>query len=444
MSEAMDRDAALSVLLVEDDFALGEATAEALRLEGAMVVLYKDARSALAELPENFPGVVVSDVRLPGMDGIAFFARLQEIDPDLPVIFTTGHGDVTMAVDAMKGGAADFLTKPYSSGELVRSVRIAADKRRLILDNRSLREALGRQAERRLIGSSATTEKLRNMIAAVARSDIDTIVEGAAGTGKTFAARLIHDLSPRQDRPLVTIDAGILAHEDAELLIFGRDPSAGLSRTGLIERANGGTLLLDDLEAATGPMLARLLSVIETRSVLPLGAERPRKLNLRIIITRAVPADRMPQREETDAFYQRLGAVRIALPELVDRREDTAELFKFFVASHERELQNPAPPVGETQWHHLQSHDWPGNLRELSSFAREFTLGLNPGHPPGARKSPGRTLSAMVADFERAVLEDALQETRGNIDDLCDRFGTPKKTLYDKLARHGLKPRDFR
>lgn len=437
----------LQVALVEDDPPLRDATLQALTLEGAEVTAFPDARAALAWLTADYPGVVVSDVRMPGIDGIAFFAALREIDPDLPVILTTGHGDIAMAVEAMKNGAADFLTKPYASADLIRAVRSAATRRALALENRALREEAGRSALGAIPGTSPAAQRLRSVIEGVARSEIDVVLTGQHGTGKSHAARLIHDLGPRRSRPFVAVDAGVLAHEDAELLLFGRDPGAGggLSHTGLIERANGGTLFLDEITAADPVLTARLLAVVESRIVLPIGATRGRKLNLRIVIARLADEDAgagAPASRET--LWHRLGAVQIALPPLAQRREDVAEIFRLFVARHARELELPAPPIGEQQWHHVQSHDWPGNLHELSTYARAFVLGLADIAASPVAMDGQRPLSQIVADFERTVLEDALRRCRGDIGALQAMLQTPRKTIYDKLARYDLKPSRFR
>ena len=441
----------LQVALVEDDPPLRDATLQALSLEGAEVVAFPDARTALGWLSEDYPGVVVSDVRMPGMDGIAFFAALREIDPDLPVILTTGHGDIAMAVEAMKNGAADFLTKPYSSADLFRAVRAASERRALALENRALREEAGRSSVSAIPGSSAAAERLRSVIEGVARSEIDVVLTGAHGTGKSYAARLIHDLSPRRGRPFVAIDAGVLAHEDAELLLFGRDPApgsiagGGLSRTGLIERANGGTLFIDEIAAADPVLTARLVSLVESRQVLPIGAAAARRLNLRIIIARldgAAPhADGAAPR---DPPWHRLGAVQIAFPPLAQRREDVAEIFRLFVTRHARDVAVAVPAIGEMQWSHVQSHDWPGNLHELSGYARAFVLGLtDTAHPP-APVAGQRPLQQIVADFERTVLEDALRACRGDVARLQAMLQTPRKTIYDKLAKYDLKPSAYR
>lgn len=422
------------VVLVEDDQPLREATAQALSLEGFAVRAFASAEPALRALDREFAGVVVSDVRMPGIDGLEFFARLRAIDPDLPVIMTTAHGDVGMAVAAMKDGAADFLAKPYSSAELVRSVRIAGEKRALVLENRRLRSELSRRADTSVLGSSEMAHTLRALIEAVARSEIDVVIEGATGTGKSSTARLIHELGPRRDRPFVTIDAGVLAHEDADLLLFGREPSAGLSRTGLLERANGGTLFLDELQFVPDQVHSRLLAMLDSRSVLPIGADRAHKLDLRILLARA-PG-------EPDRLEQRLGAVRIQLPTLAERRADIVEIFRHFVLVHERELGMEAGEISAAQWQHIQNHDWPGNLREVSGFAKAFVLGISATKLTASTGQ--RSLHDKVAEFERSLLQDALRQAGGNVAALQETLQTPRKTIYDKLSKYGLKPQQFR
>lgn len=434
----------LKVALVEDDPPLSAATMQALELEGAEVTPFPNARAALDWLKPDYPGVVVSDVRMPGMDGIAFFARLREIDPDLPVILTTGHGDIAMAVEAMKKGAADFLTKPYSSADLFRAVRAGSERRALALENRRLREEAGRSTGAAIPGLSAAAKRLRSMIDAVARSEIDVVLAGPLGTGKSHAARLIHDLSSRSNRPFVNVDAGILAHEDAELLLFGRDPGSGrpgLSRSGLIERANGGTLFLDEIETAGSALTSRLLSLLEKRQLLPIGADRARQVNIRVIIARLADD---PQEDTGDLLMHRLGAIKITFPRLNERREDVPEVFRMFVTRHARELGVAVPVIGEVQWRHVQSHNWPGNFHELNTYARAFVLGLSEIEAVPSILAGQRSLQQIMADFERTVLEDGLRTSRGDIVKLQALLQTPRKTIYDKLTKYGLKPSRFR
>lgn len=435
----------INVVLVEDDEALGPAVAEALRLEGMEVALFGDAHSALSTISNDFPGVVVSDVRLPGMDGLALFAHLQERDPDLPMIITTGHGDVAMAVAAMKDGATDFLTKPYSSAALIRAITKAAERRQLVLENRRLRQALKQQAKIGFIGSSEYAMRMRSMLSAVAQAEVDVTIEGATGTGKTFVARLIHGLGPRHNRPFIGIDAGTLTHQDADLLLFGREPGrGGLSRTGLIERANGGTLLIDEIEAAPPQLQARLLSVLNTRSIVPAGAERSRKLNLCVVVTRQlhIPPGLVDDRKSL--FHERLSAVRLMMAPLARRREDIAGLFRHFLARHEAELGLAHRGITDDVWQHLQTYEWPGNVRELEAFARSWAIGFNVPDKAAQVAVDSRSLHLMVAEFERTVIENALRSVGGDVVRLEQAMSTPRKTLYDKLHRYGLRPKDFR
>lgn len=435
----------LKVVLVEDDDALGPALAAALQLEGMDVSICKGAAAALDAIAGDFPGVIVSDVRLPGMDGIALFAHVRQLDPDLPVILMTGHGDVAMAVAAMKDGAADFLTKPFSSSELIRSITVAAERRRLILENRSLREALKRQAQMAFLGSSDFAVRLRGTLSAVAQTEVDVIVEGAAGTGKTFVARLIHDLGPRHNRPFIAVDAGTLAHHDAEILLFGREQGrSGLSRTGLIERANGGTLLIDEVDSASPALQARLLSALATRSILPAGAERPRKLNICVVVTRLLKDGSDFARREVSPFHQRLSAITLSLISLNQRRQDIPALFHHFLARSEKQLGLPQRPVTDAIWQYFQTHEWAGNVRELEAFAQSWAIGLNVPDKTAAQPLHGRPLHQAMAEFERVVLENALRTYGGNVLRVGQALETPPKTLYDRLRRHSLRPKDFR
>lgn len=430
------------VLFVEDDAALRDATLQALELEGFTVTAFGDADAALRQLGPDFPGVVVSDVRLPGIDGIEFYRQLRELDAEMAVIFTTAHGDVDMAVNTMKDGAADFFTKPYSVARLVRAIEQAGHRRFLVLENRKLRAELRNREFAPYIGSSQQAERLRRTIADVAAADVDMLVTGNAGAGKTFVAGMIHHLSPRRDRPLVTLDAGVFAHEDADLLVYGRDPSVARSRSGLIERANGGTLVIDAIEQIPERARAGLVSLIEHRSFLAIGAERRRTVNLRIVATCGAPAT--GQQAADGALLHRLGGITIALPDLAQRQEDVPALFRHFVTELETGLGTSAGQIGAAEWHHLMTHDWPGNLHELRGFARNFVLGLNWPTQAGPAPAGKAGLRDLTDAFERAVLEQHLRRAKGNIAQVMANLCLPRKTLYDKLARHDLKPQDYR
>lgn len=432
----------IEVALVEDDEVLRTATEQSLTLEGFTVGAFPDAETALDAVTAEFEGVVVSDIRMPRVDGLELFARLLAMDPDLPVILVTGHGDVPMAVEAMKRGAADFLTKPFGTSALIEAVRRAAAKRSLVIENRRLREALRDRTSAGLLGMSDAVQRLDRLVTQVARTDIDVHVDGGLGMGKSHLARRIHELSARSDRPLVTIDTGIWTHSDAELMVFGRDRAAGLSRSGMIERARGGTLLLDDVETIPDELRGRVRALLEKRSVTAMGADRPQTIDVRIIAAQASAGSAFVAGRP---LLDHLGGVTISIPALADRREDVPAIFRHFVGEFERDLSAAAPVIGAEEWSFLVRHDWPGGLRELRDFARAFVLGLNrPLGMDATVRGNASSLRELVAEFERAVLEDALKRAAGRIETVQALLAIKRKTLYEKLARHGLTPRDFR
>ena len=435
----------ISVVFVEDDDRLRAGTVQALQLEGFAVAAFPAATAALREINSDFDGVVVSDVRLPVLDGIEFFARIRQIDPDIPVIFTTAHGDVSMAVNSMKEGAADFFTKPYAIERLARSVRQAADRRKLLLENRRLRSQLEGSTRAGWMGSSAVASRTERIVREVAQTDADLLVSGAPGTGKSHVARLVHDLSPRRNRPFVVLDPGVFANEEANVLVYGRDPSVALSRSGIIERASGGTLVIEAVENIPARDRPRLISLVDHRNFIALGADRPRNIDIRIIgttTTRSAEDDDVPARDR--GLEDRLSGITVTLPRLFERRDDIPELFRMFVAEFERSLERSAADLTEVEWHHLVSHDWPGNLRELRTFAQNFVLGLTRLAQPATQGAEGASLHALVANFERTLLEDAMRRTGGSVAEIQRNLNIPRKTLYDKLAKYGLQARNFR
>jgi two-component system C4-dicarboxylate transport response regulator DctD len=237
-------------------------------------------RRPLAAIDRDFDGVVVSDIRMPRMDGLDLLARLRALDPDLSVILVTGHGDVPMAVKALHDGAADFLTKPFAADHLAASIRRALERRALVLENRRLHAAIATlENDDGLIGDSASMTALRETIRRIAAADVDVLVEGETGTGKELVARLIHREGPRRGRPFIAINCGALSEATAEIELFGHAadsvPQTRLSRTGQIAASDGGTLLLDEVDSMPLGLQAKLLRVLEEREVQPIGAERP-------------------------------------------------------------------------------------------------------------------------------------------------------------------------
>lgn len=435
------------VIFVEDDEPLRVASAQALELAGYSVDAHADARSALNAIPADFAGAIVSDIRMPGMDGMAFLDAVRATDPDLSVILVTGHGDVAMAVAALHRGAFDFLTKPFAVDHLTASIDRAIERRRLVVENRRLRaEADAAQAGSPLIGDSPAMVRLRTSIAQLAAADIDVLVEGETGTGKELVATLLHRLGPRRGRPFVAVNCGALSDGLAEVELVGHAADSvahtRLSRDGQIVASSGGTLLLDEIDSMPLAMQTRLLRVIEEREVQPIGEPRPVAVDLRIVATTktdlaaAVAAGRF----RADLFY-RLDTVRLRVPPVRERDGDAFRLFAAFVDEAKAQLGRPDFVLTDAASRRLREHDWPGNVRELRNFAFETVLGLAPDAP---RTAAGADLPTRVAAFEAEVIEDALRRHGGRVSAALGDLGIPRKTFYDKVTRHGIDLDAFR
>ncbi|WP_066658618.1 sigma-54-dependent transcriptional regulator [Sphingomonas sp. CCH9-E2] len=434
------------VFFVDDDAALREANVQTLDLAGLPVRAFADAASLLAQIGPDCDGVVVSDIRMPGMDGLQLFARLRAMDADLPVILITGHADVPMAVGALRDGAFDFLPKPFAADHLVAAVRRALAHRRLILDNRALRAAAASPRDSPLIGDSPAMVRLRESVAQVARAEVDVLIEGETGTGKELVAAMLHRGSPRAARAFVAVNCAALPDTQAEIELFGHAadavPYGRFERSGRIEASSRGTLFLDDIDGMPLEVQPRLLRVLEEREVLPVGAERPIPLDLRVIASAKRDLLALAQQGAFRSdLYFRLNVVRLSIPPLRERRSDIGQLFAAFVADAVAQTGQTGFRMTDAIRRHLLDHDWPGNVRELRNFAFSAVLNLLDG---SANAHAHQTLPDRVAAYEAMLLREALEATQGNVARAIEQLGIPRKTFYDKMARVGLTAGAFR
>ncbi|MDP2118718.1 MAG: sigma-54 dependent transcriptional regulator [Hoeflea sp.] len=437
----------LRVLLVDDEPDLRAATAQALDLAGFQVMEFSAAERVVEMVSFGFPGIVLTDIRMPGMDGLTLMSRVHEIDRDIPVILITGHGDVQLAVRAMRDGAHDFVEKPFAASQLSDIVARAVDHRRLVLENRVLRAAAGQvdDLEQRLIGRSNMMIDLRRRIRTIGPSEADVLIEGATGAGKEVVARALHDLSSRSNRPLVTIDCAALPATLIESELFGHEPGAFAgalrARYGKFEHARGGTILLDDIASVPLDLQGKLVRVIEERTVTRLGANEPIDLDVRFMATARVPlqAEVQAGRFRADLLY-RLNVVTLHVPPLSARREDVPLLFLRLLVEAARRHRVAAPEVPPAVISQLAARDWPGNVRELRNAADRYALGLGEGLVP--EDPPGR-LAERVAEFERREIEAALAAHRGNLKPVYESLGLSRKTLWEKMQKHGLDKAQF-
>ena len=436
------------VLIVDDEEEIRRSTAQALQLAGLAVRDFAGAEAALDYVTPGFAGVVVSDIRMPGMDGMTLLGRVRDIDAEAPVILVTGHGDVQLAVRAMREGAWDFLEKPYSVQHLAEVVRRALDRRALVLENRLLRAAAGHpdDLETRLPGRSPAIIDLRYRLRALAGTDADVLIVGETGVGKEVAARALHDISGRADRPFVAINCAALPANLIESELFGHEagafPGALRPRYGRFEHARGGTVLLDEIGSMPPDLQARLLRVIEDRVIVRLGSNEPIPLDVRFVATSKVKLEDevAAGRFRADLFY-RLNVVTLNMPPLSARREDVPILFLHLVREaagrYRRDPVEPPPPVLAE----IAQRDWPGNVRELRNAADRYVLGLGLDGLDATDEAGGR-LADRVARFEKSVISGALQAHGGRIKAVYEELGMSRKTLYEKMQRYGLSRRD--
>jgi two-component system C4-dicarboxylate transport response regulator DctD len=443
----MSRD--LKVLLVEDDPAVRFANAQTLKLAGLEVEACASAEASLEKIHPLFPGILLVDVRLPGMDGLQLLERLQRMEPALPVIVITGHGDVAMAVQAMRAGAYDFLEKPTPSDLLVATAMRALERRKLTFEMADLRRKLQQKdgIERILIGTSTGMASLRRDILQLAEAGPDVLIVGETGSGKELVARCLHEGSPARDKPFVAINCGAIPENMFESELFGHErgafTGAQMQRIGKIEYASGGTLFLDEVESMPLAMQVKLLRVLQFRQVERLGSNKPVPVELRVVAATKTDLAALAQEQKFRSdLYFRLNVVSLDIPPLRARREDIALIFEHHVAQAAQRYGREKPEVGESLLRELMAYDWPGNVRELANVADRFVLGVLPARFRAVEGMRG--LNELVADFERGMIVDALRRHHGNVTAAADALVIPKKTLYDKLKRYDLNSEDYR
>ncbi len=450
--------AAPAVLLVDDDDDLREALAAALVLADLPTVNVADGAQALAVLDRYPINVVVSDVRMPGLDGRQLLQRILDRDAEMPVILMTGHGDIDQAVAALKQGAYDFLAKPFATERLIEAVERAIGKRQLVLENRSLRAVVARQSEQQqlpLMGSSAAIQQLVHAVAQIGGTGIDVLIEGEWGTGKQAVAQLLARAEGQRRPPPISFACEALPEHLLDAALFGHSatsaPRRSREREGAVAAARGGTLLLSGVECLSLAVQARLLHGLTPREIDAVGgaarsaaAQAGEELPVRVISTTTA---NLPDRVAAGTFradlFFRLAPVRLVVPPLRERRGDIPMVFMRMLSAAAEQYRRPVPDLSDAMLARLTEHDWPGNLRELQNFADQTILNLASADAKlaGGAKS---SLPERVAAFEAETIRSALRAEAGRISAACARLGVPRKTFYDKLAKYAIKPADFR
>lgn len=441
-----------TVALVDDDDDLRHALTQLLELNGLEVLPFSNAGAALQAIGTSYRGVMLSDVRMPGMDGLELQTRLHAIDPDLPVILLTGHGDVPMAVAALQRGAYDFLTKPFVPEQVLSIVKRALEKRSMHLELNTLRKTASAPSWP-LVGESPVMQQLARTIEQVAGLDIDILIEGETGTGKGLMARSIHQTGARARRPMVTLDCGALNEANVDRELFGAAPGhiSGASQRwiGHFEQANSGTLFLDCIDSLDVGLQQRLERALETRAIVPLGRSNPENIDVRVISASKISlVEHIAAGRFSGPLYYRLNGLALRIPPLRERRDDIPILFSFFLRRACTAAGRDIPKLSPSVWRQLLGHDWPGNVRELMNYAEQVALGLetlDAGSNPAPKvNEANKGLKDLLGDYETSVIEDALRSSRGNINETIIALDVPRKTFYDKVKRLGIDLAQFK
>jgi DNA-binding NtrC family response regulator len=440
------------VLYVEDDPAVRMGTTQSLQIAGFEVQACASAEQAIGHLVPGMRGVLLTDVKLPRVGGMALLERLQQIDRDVPVILVTGHGDISMAVQAMRLGAYDFIEKPYSPEQLVEVVRRALEKRALSLEVAALRNRVANMAsiDARLVGRSSAMAELRRVVLDIASTNADVLIVGETGTGKELVARCLHEFSKGKDQAFAALNCGGLPEQLFESEVFGHEAGsftgAAKRRIGKIEHASGGTLFLDEIETMPLSLQVKLLRALQERRFERLGSNELLPMQCRVIAATKGdllhPPAELPFRRD---LYYRLSVVVLHIPPLRERREDILALFHHFVLQAALRYERPVPTITPATTDRLMRHNWPGNVRELQNSADRMVLGLPLlERADGDTPAKPRSLDEQLNVFERHLIQEALSAGGGRAAAACELLGVPKKTFYDKVKRLGLSVDDFK
>jgi two-component system C4-dicarboxylate transport response regulator DctD len=428
------------LFVVEDDADHLAALCDLMQAAGHRAQGFADAAAALAALPGAAPDLVLTDLRMPGMDGLALLQAVKALPLDLPVILLTGHGDVSHAVQAIRAGAEDFLEKPYDARHLVAVVARALAARATRAEVGRLQQVLAETAAATILGQSRALRALRDRIAALAPLDIDVLITGETGTGKELVARALHAASPRAAAPFVAVNCAALPEPMFETLMFGHAagafPGAGEARPGKMEAAQGGTMLLDEVEAMAPALQAKLLRALQERAVERLGENGLRPLDLRIIATSKV-ALRGAEGLRPDLFF-RLAGAELFTPPLREAAEDIPLIFGHYAQLAARRYGRPDPQIPWPLHQALKRRAWPGNMRELKAAAEAHALGLLELRADESPVLPDLVLADRVAAFEAREIAATLDRHRGNTLRAAESLGIPRRTLNDKMRRYGL------
>ncbi len=443
-----------TVLVVEDDLEHRKAMMRILGNEGYGTIEADNGQDGLEQAISKKVDIIVTDLRLPVLDGVELLKRTKSVLPEVEVILITGHGTVEVAVEAIKEGAYDFITKPIKKAQLQHLVQKAAEKQFLSRENKELRSQLNQQASRKLIFGSSEMRRVSTMIEQVAPSTATILITGDSGTGKEVVADAIHAASPRAGRALIKVSCAALPETLLEDELFGHEKGAYTGaharKIGRFELADGGTLFLDEIGEVTPAVQVKLLRVLQDGKIERLGGTRTIDTDVRIIAaTNKDLQHEVEQHQFREDLFYRLNVVRIDIPGLRDRKEDIPMLAMHFLKMYSDKNQKYIEGFSEDAMLALTSYDWPGNVRELENAIEHAVVFTNGDRVPMSvlphnvsafaetQHSLTFKVGTPIRELERQAIDITLQHTRGDKNMAARLLGIATRTIYRHLERRG-------
>ncbi len=443
------------VCIIDDKDVMRDSLTDILGVQGHEVSTFADPREALAELAPAMVDVIVSDLRMPGMDGIELLRSLRGRGVDTPFVLMTAYASVPTAVEAMKLGATDYIQKPFDVEAIRLVIERAATMGRLRGENEALRASLSDwETSHELVGSSRGLSQVRSQIGRVAKSHATVLIQGPSGTGKELVARAIHAASPRSAGPLLCVNCAALSSNLLESELFGHErgsfTGADKLRKGRFELAAGGTLLLDEVSEVSLPVQAKLLRVLQEREFERVGSSVTMKTDVRIIATTNRDlSDWVSRRRFREDLFFRISVLPLTIPPLRDRREDIPELVRHFLGMVARREGNEPQSFTPRAMAMLENYDWPGNIRELENVCERAAVLCGSATIDGALVEPWlssvdvrtETLTRparpghLMADMERALIEQTLVKFNSHREKTAKALGIGVRTLGMKLKK---------
>ncbi len=442
------------LLFIDDDPRAGELFLRFSEPAAMDVQVFRDPAEALARLRDDGADILITDLSMPGMDGIEVLRQTKALDPDIPVIIITGYSTVDNAIEALRLGATDFIKKPYDMDELLVLVERTLEGVRLRRENRLLRRQLkDEQLRYQMLGQSDAMREVYSVIDKVADIRCNVIIEGESGTGKELVARAIHKLGPDADLPFIVVDCGALTDTLLESELFGHRKGAFTGAThhkeGLLDAASGGTVFLDEIGNISDAMQTKLLRVVQEQQVTRVGDVQPVDIDVRFIVATNRDLEAMVAKGQfRHDLYHRLNVVTIHLPPLRERRTDIPLLIQAFIQEFAERYRREVVGFDQDSMAELVAYDWPGNVRELRNLVeRHIALAEGPelelGQRLGAGGRPSGTIDTDWPDLqtlEQRYILKVLEHHGGNREKTAAALGINKSTLWRKLQHFGTEP----